>query len=350
MKVNIGAFEIATPLGFTLEENWEKIKQGYSGLKSKKYGRDQTAFIGELPEETSFIDTIEKTFQKTLDRLKDGNLGKVQLILSTTKGAVVDWEDYENHRLYNVEERLEKYFNFNNKAITISNACISGLQAVEIAKLGIENGDWDSAIIVAFDEVSRFVLEGFACFHALSESICKPFDENRDGINIGTAVACAVVTNKSLKTPTLEVVHTANFNDANHISGPSRTGEGLKRAIESCLNEASNPNFISLHGTGTPFNDEMEAIALGRLNLNTIPVHSLKPYFGHSLGAAGLLELAICSKMIQEDTLIPSLNYEEQGTSIALNVQTKVQEKRCRSVLKTTSGFGGNNCAILLRK
>ena len=127
----------------------------------------------------------------------------------------------------------------------------------------------------------------------MSDSPCKPYSKNRSGVSLGEATAAVLVScsNESAK---IKIIGDGAINDANHISGPSRTGEGLFRSIESALTEAKiNANqidYISAHGTATPFNDEMEAFAFNRLGLEKVPVNSLKGFYGHTLGASGLLE------------------------------------------------------------
>ena len=143
-------------------------------------------------------------------------------------------------------------------------------------------------------------------------------------------------------------------NDANHISGPSRTGEGLVRTIQKTLEfgglNANEIDFISGHGTATIFNDEMESIAFDRLNLDQTSVNSLKAYFGHTLGAAGVIETAIAIQGLRENLLIKSLGFEKNGTSKKLNVIEKNKPAELNILLKTASGFGGCNASLIIRK
>jgi len=142
-------------------------------------------------------------------------------------------------------------------------------------------------------------------------------------------------------------------NDANHISGPSRTGEGLYRAIKKTQEKhniaTSEIDFISAHGTATNYNDEMESIAFSRLEMLNIPLNSLKGYYGHTLGAAGIIETVISMQTIRENVLIKSLGFTEQGTTHKMNIieETKQQEIGC--ILKTASGFGGCNAALIIK-
>ena len=141
-------------------------------------------------------------------------------------------------------------------------------------------------------------------------------------------------------------------NDANHISGPSRTGEGLFRAINNTLKgqNTSNIAFINAHGTATPFNDEMEAIAISRASLDEIPVNSFKGYFGHTLGAAGLIETIVCSHSLLDSQYIQSLGFKTLGVSKNIRVISEAGKFQGTECLKMASGFGGCNAVIHLKK
>ena len=108
-------------------------------------------------------------------------------------------------------------------------------------------------------------------------------------------------------------------------------------------------DFICAHGTGTVFNDEMEAIAFDRLLLSDKPLNSLKGYFGHTLGAAGVIETAVCMQMIRNSMLISSAGYRDAGTSKPLNIILENETKALRTILKTASGFGGGNASLMIR-
>lgn len=147
---------------------------------------------------------------------------------------------------------------------------------------------------------------------------------------------------------------TVTANDANHISGPSRDGEGLHRAIEKLLKITSinrqEIDYISAHGTATAYNDEMEAIAFGRSELQRVPVNSFKAYYGHSLGNSALVESILTRHSLVHSELYESLNFSEKGTSVELNVIRNYQQADLKLALKTASGFGGCNLALMLKK
>ncbi|GAA3593177.1 beta-ketoacyl synthase N-terminal-like domain-containing protein [Flavivirga amylovorans] len=285
----------------------------------------------------------------------------VGLIISTTKGNidVLDKNSkFPKERAYLsvLGKKIKDFFGFKNDAIVISNACVSGVLAVAVAKRYINQGVYDHVFIVSGDIVTEFILSGFNSFQALSNAPCKPYCKNRSGINIGEVAASMLVTNNkiSLAKEAVTILGEGSCNDANHISGPSRTGEGLFRSITSALKEANisheSIDYISAHGTATPYNDEMEAIAFNRLGLQDVPINSLKGYFGHTLGASGLLETIVGMHSLYNNTLYPSLGFETLGVTQPINIITKITPKKMNFFLKTASGFGGSNTAVIFKK
>ena len=286
---------------------------------------------------------------------------KVGLIISTTKGNidVLDKNSKfpkESAYLSVLGHVIKDFFKFKNDAIVVSNACVSGALAVAVAKRYINQGVYDHVFIVSGDIITEFILSGFNSFQALSNEPCKPYSKNRSGINLGEVAASILVTNNktNLAREAVSILGEGSCNDANHISGPSRTGEGLFRSIKSAIKEANishdSIDYISAHGTATPFNDEMEAIAFNRLGLNDVPVNSLKGYFGHTLGASGLLETIVGMHSLNNNTLYASLGFDELGVSQPINVITKTTTKKMNIFLKTASGFGGSNMAVIFKK
>jgi 3-oxoacyl-[acyl-carrier-protein] synthase-1 len=219
----------------------------------------------------------------------------------------------------------------------------------------LESAKYKNVVVTGGDVLSKFIVSGFQSFKALSPSVCKPFDASRDGLSLGEGAATIILSiSDENKLPANCVVVKAGStsNDANHISGPSRNGEGLYRAIMQTLKgvDISNLAFINAHGTATPFNDEMEAIALSQASLEHIPVNSFKGYFGHTLGAAGLIETVICSHSLVNAQYINCLGFNSLGVTRNIKIITGpggFEETEC---LKMASGFGGCNAAVLLKK
>lgn len=326
----------------------EKLEETFQKLQPKKaYTRLEKMMISSLNEviKTSNLELTER----------------VGLIISTTKGnvdALDDTSPFPKDRAYLSElgKHIKEFFNFKNDAIVVSNACVSGILAVAIAKRYIQQNTYDHVFVVSGDVVTEFILSGFNSFQALSHEPCKPYDKNRTGINIGEVAASALITNnsKNLSKEAVEILGESSCNDANHISGPSRTGEGLYRSMKSALEQANltakDIDYISAHGTATLFNDEMEAIAINRLQLQHVPLNSLKGYFGHTLGASGLLETIIGMYSLYNNTLYASKGFKTLGVSQPIHVIKKTTSKELNTFLKTASGFGGCNTAIIFKK
>jgi 3-oxoacyl-[acyl-carrier-protein] synthase-1 len=286
---------------------------------------------------------------------------RVGLILSTTKGNIDVLEDESNfpkERSYlaSLGEKIKSFFGFQNETLVLSNACVSGVLAVAVAKRFINQGKYDHVFVIGGDLVTEFILSGFNAFQALSNEPCRPYCKTRTGINIGEVAASVLVTTDTSKlvSESVEILGESSCNDANHISGPSRTGEGLHRSIQLALKQANvsseDIDYISAHGTATSFNDEMESIAFNRSGLQNTPLNSLKGYFGHTLGASGLLETIVGMHSLNQNTLFASLGFQELGVSEPLKIIKKTTPKEINIFLKTASGFGGCNTAAIFQK
>ena len=217
----------------------------------------------------------------------------------------------------------------------------------------IQAGLYDTLVITGADLITSFIYSGFRSFQAISQNPCKPFDASRDGISLGEAAATVVLS--ANKTPGAILLSGGSVsNDANHISGPSRTGEELwlaiRRAMEQSGTKSTDIDFISAHGTATRYNDEMEAKAIHLALMEKIPVNSLKGYYGHTLGAAGILESIITIHSMKENIIFPTLGFSTPGTEMPVNVVSKLAKSDVHISLKTASGFGGCNAALIMIK
>jgi len=371
---------IITSLGFTSKENFSAMQTGKSGigLNPEPLHLPETAL-------TSSVDfkTLNHTFEKYADANAFTNFEKLIIasvkeatsnetidlsskktlfIVSTTKGNIHLLEpsnaglfDAERVKLWNAAKIITSFFGNPNTPIVVSNACVSGVSAILTAKRFLEAGLYQHVIVCGGDLLSRFIISGFQSFKALSQKTCKPFDKNREGLSLGEGAATIVMgiaETENLPKGSIIFSAGASSNDANHISGPSRTGEGLYQAILHTLknHKPSELGFINAHGTATAYNDEMEAIAFSRAGLEDIPVNSLKAYIGHTLGAAGLIETVICAHSLSNGQLIKSLGFEQSGVSRNINIITQSQAFEAPYCLKTASGFGGSNASILLKR
>ena len=333
----------------------------FSSRIDQEYLEHNYALLNPKEKHTRLEKMLLVSLADTISKSGIALTSRVGLILSTTKGNIDVLEEnspFSGERAYlNVlGEKIKGFFGFENEAIVLSNACVSGVLALAVAKRYIRHGRFDHVFVVGGDVVTKFILSGFNSFQALSDEPCRPYCKTRSGINIGEVAASVLVTNDKdlLVEEAIIILGEASCNDANHISGPSRTGEGLYRSVARALHQAKlNPediDYISAHGTATLFNDEMEAIAFNRAGLQETPLNSLKGYFGHTLGASGLLETIIGMYSLHENTLFASKGFQELGVSQPLNIIARTTQKKVKTFLKTASGFGGCNTAAVFQK
>lgn len=374
-EVYITETNCITPLGFDVATNINHIVSGVSGIQlheNASFMKDP--FYASIIDEnqlneafakispSSDFTRLEKMMILALQPIVESSKlvldEKTVFLLSTTKGNITALENLsddniQNAHLHELAKTVAGFFGFKTEAIVISNACVSGILAVSVAKRLIQSQLYDNVFVVAGDEVSSFVLSGFNSFQAMSDLPCKPYSKNRNGVTLGEAAAAVLVSSNKEKAK-IKIIGDGSINDANHISGPSRTGEGLVKSIESALAEAkisaNQIDYISAHGTATPFNDEMEAIAFNRLGLENVPVNSLKGFYGHTLGASGLMETVIGIQSVLENKLFISLGFDEMGVSQTINIIKENESRNSHYFLKTASGFGGCNTAVLFEK
>lgn len=369
------ADNIISPLGYTTQKNFEAVvsgdsrimcRKGFEELPEEFYGslfnREEVAQeilkeIGEEKELTFFEKLCVCSAKKAIDKAGiDASDENVVFVLSTTKGNVAYLtEAYEDSRCYigGSAERIASYFNNPNTPVVVSNACISGVSAQITAVRLLLSGKYTTAVVTGCDVLSRFIVSGFQSFKALSSQPCRPFDKDRTGLNLGEAAGTIIL--QSRETADINEWHYVSssvHNDANHISGPSRTGEGSYRVLRD-ITAALDKNsiaFINVHGTSTAYNDEMESIAIHRAGLDSLPVTGLKGNYGHTLGAAGIIETILSMKAAEHGVILPTKGYEKQGTTYAVNVSPEVRQTDKTVFLKIMSGFGGTNAGICYEK
>jgi len=371
--VYIIAENIVSPIADTAQDNFALLKEGISGIRQHNIPRfsPEPFFASLFPEESFASDNVYTKFEQLLlasasNALSLTNIDpsdeRTGLIISSTKGNISLLEtSTQNEALVKrmslpVSAKLiAEHFKRVNKPIIVSHACISGLVALITGMRMIQSGKYDHVIVAGADIITQFILSGFQSFHAISNQACKPFDANRTGINLGEAAATIILSSQKPKGKEAIVLSGgAVSNDANHISGPSRTGEELYRVIQQSVQEAGIDaaaiDFISAHGTATMYNDEMEARAFNLAGLQDVPLNSLKGYYGHTLGAAGLIETVASVLSLKENVVLPTPGFDTPGTTKPVNVNRQLKQGIYNACPKTASGFGGCNAAIVLKK
>ena len=371
------AHNIISPLGMTTAENYAAVKEGRSMLKryeglwrlpepftaslmDREKVEEAFAPLANGAKYTFFEKMIILSASRAIAEAKiDAASDRVLFILSTTKGNVflLDKNEtgfpQERVLLGYAAKQMTDFFHNPNTAIVVSNACISGVCAQIQAMRELESGRFDYVVTVGADVQSAFIVSGFQSFKALSVDPCRPFDANRTGLNLGDAAATIIYTRKDKVTENDWVAcRGAIRNDANHISGPSRTGEGSYRALRIALGD-TNPDriaFVNAHGTATLYNDEMESFAIERAGLSKVPVNGLKGYYGHTMGAAGIMETILSMQAIDDHNILATRGYETMGVTHPLVLSNQNQPTDKRAFIKLLSGFGGCNAALLFAK
>lgn len=375
-EVFIVSDNILSPLGSSTTENFEKLTKNVSGVQHHDNVKiSAEPFYSSLFEkDRKFLSNngkgIYTKFEELLissidDALENRGIitndAKTVLIISSTKGniSLLETEKYNDElkkriALHYSAELVGQYFQFVHKPLVISNACISGLLAIITGMRLIQSGMYENAVVAGADIISQFVLSGFQSFQAVSSGPCKPFDKERDGITLGEGAGTIILSSNPQYAGNIKITGAATGNDANHISGPSRTGKELSQVITKAMQEAkvsaSDIDFISAHGTATIYNDEMEANAISLADLQRVPVNSLKGYYGHTLGAAGLIESIVTIRSMKENLVLPSAGFKIPGVSKPINICETLQYIPLRNCLKTASGFGGCNAAVVFSK
>ena len=349
---------ILSPLGATPAENFAAVCRGESALQRYEgmFGVREP-FVASLmdrglwtvPGRTFFDSLVIEAAQRAVEAAGIDPAGRrTAFVLSTIKGNI-EFIDTQDVTLEASARRLADAFGNPNPAVVVSNACISGLAALLQGRRMLLSGRFDHVVVVGAEVQSRFIVTGFQSLKALSEAPCKPFDAARDGLNLGEAAAAVVL---GFGESGWELVDGAVRNDANHISGPSRTGEGSYKALRYVLKHTSPEElaFVNVHGTSTLYNDEMEAIAIDRAGLLDVPVNALKGTFGHTMGAAGILESILSMHAVDAGIVLPTRGFSQLGVSRPVRVSALAGKTDKRAFVKLLSGFGGVNGSLLFRK
>lgn len=361
----------ALTAGIIPEEVYVNVR-GRLGARAKSLTRTEILTCGCLK---SLIQSLPQELQTAL-----GN-GRTGIVVATAKGNISALEgrcgsgpfipsDDDKVLFSSMTSCISEFSGVPESDIRIiSNACISGVSALVAARRMLLVGDYDMVIVVGADTQNRFITSGFASFKSLSQELCRPYDESRCGLNLGEAAGAMALISMPVRwscgldgeSGYVTIDGGAVSDDANHISGPSRTGDGLFFAMRNAMKEAgvnaAGIDLLQMHGTATAYNDEMESKAACLAGVQDVPVQSLKPYFGHTMGASGVIETIIAAAEIQEGIIAGTKGYEKSGVRLNVSAFNRLITRnlvmsspagKINHCLKTASGFGGTNAAVLL--
>lgn len=369
------ADNIISPIGMTTEENLNSILSGRSELRhySGMFGLPED-FCGSLIDRDAIVTEFESRhgngekysfFEKLCILSVNASIAQSGIdplnedavfVISSTKGNVEHLaHDLQDESCYigNSALKIAQFFGNKNTPVVVSNACISGVCAQIAAIRQLLAGRYKTAIVVGADTLSKFIISGFQSFKALSHDECRPYDKDRVGLNLGEAVGTIILQEtEASENEKWQYRSCSIHNDANHISGPSRTGEGSFRVLKDVMKgiNLSDLAFVSTHGTATVYNDEMESIAIHRAGMDNISICGLKGFYGHTLGAAGLIETILAMAALDKGLILPTRGYNAQGTTYALNLSEEARSTDKKTFIKILSGFGGSNAGIAYQK
>lgn len=357
---------ILSPLGGTSKDNFDALIHGLSGVKTyvediepldpyvaSRFDRKgvETLFNKTFLDKGDELSFFEKlcilSAHRAIERAGlDYRDDKTVFVLSTTKGDI-------GGLIYPSAKRITNFFGNKNNPIVVSNACISGVCAQIAGVRQLLAKKYDTAVIIGCDVLSDFIISGFQSFKALSPVRCKPFDADRQGLNLGEAAATIILERKTdADLGVWTYLSSAINNDATHISAPSRTADGSTRVLQTITAETGYDEiaFVNLHGTATRYNDDMESVAITRAGLSKAPVVGFKGAYGHTLGAAGIVETVLCFEAAERGMIPGTIGFENPGTVEPLNCFKDVTPSHTTRFIKLLSGFGGTNAGIAYGK
>lgn len=373
VKSVVVACNMITPYGWGICPCWKGLLSGKTAIRrlnrfaTQSFQTPNAAIIDDLTvkQDTSLVlQMLTPLLSKAYDDIPDDAF----LILATTTGEIDILEQSilkgEPNAAGSCPERLLRKVirlsGIRGPGTIISAACASSSAAAANAAAMIRSGEHDCVLVVACDSVSEFVFSGFSSLMALDKETASPFDKNRRGLSLGEAAGFMVLMSNSRalkenRTIIGEIAGWGLTNDANHMTGPSRDGSGLALAIRNALRSAGispdDVGSIAAHGTGTVFNDAMEIKAFKTVfGTDGLPAYSIKGGTGHTIGAAGLIEIIISFQTLKEKVIPPTVNMRDVDDEADGWIFSEPYMFDSAITVSTNSGFGGVNSAVVLKR
>jgi 3-oxoacyl-[acyl-carrier-protein] synthase-1 len=394
MEIAVTGMGAISAIGSNVEENLESLLASRTGINKAELLSSkltETHLFGEVKRSNRELkaglnwisDNVSRTtllsawaMKEAITQARIDMNDQVGLVSSTSVGGMDRSEDF--FELYYTEEdfgnvsmlathacgtcttQTAAHFGITEYATTISTACSSAANAIALGARLLRQGKLKRVIVGGTDALCMFTANGFNSLMILDTEWCKPFSENRAGLNLGEAAAYLVLESKDEAVSRgAEVLGLltgwANTNDAFHQTASSPDGNGaflaMTKALEKASLSASDISYINAHGTGTQNNDQSESIAIDRVfGGEKPPISSTKAFTGHTLAAAGAIEAVYSLLAIQKRILLPNLNYQDPMGDNDWKPQLKVEEHEINHVLSNSFGFGGNNSTVIFSK
>jgi 3-oxoacyl-[acyl-carrier-protein] synthase II len=398
-RVAVTGMGIVSALGMGLPENREKALSGESGIRpvtrfdAGRYRTRQAGEVESLPlppwrrYRAARLDRgshlLYHAFVEALGQsgLAADGWGAVPpaVVIGTSVGGMISGERYHERFLregsgsvgawmlfdflpHSQVLHLMAEFGIDGAPLVFSNACASGANAIGHAFRSVRSGESDLAVTGGYDPLSEFVFAGFNSLQALSPGLCRPFDLDRDGLVLGEGAAVMVLEERGRALARGagvlgEIAGYGESGDAFHMTRPDPEGRGatdsMRLALADAGVDAAVVGYINAHGTGTPFNDAMEAKAIRAVlgaHADRVPVSSTKPMTGHVLGGAGAVEAVLTLLALGDGRIPPNLNFGTPDPACPVRVAGEAERRAgMEFALSNSFGFGGTNATLLLR-
>lgn len=391
-EVVVAGYGIVSSLGVGKEENLEKLQNQESGLVHAKELNSlysEKLFFGEVPHSLEELRSmIELDFDKEschrtnalsmlaleeafrMADITTDDISQAAFISASTVGGMCqDKELYyivsggEDVSQIHVDsfssgactEYVARKYGFNKYIDTINTACSSSANSIAMGYQLILLGKFDTVVVGGVDSLTKYSVNGFNSLNLLSPDKCKPFDKNREGINLGEGAAYLILQRADIaKNNFGKVSGFGNSNDAHHSTSISDESYGpnlaIERALASSELSASDIDYINAHGTATENNDVSEGRAILKQFGGVIDVSSTKSFTGHTLAAAGSVEAVFSLLSIEHQMAWANLNYDSLDEEIGFEPLKQNKQKSINHVLSNSFGFGGNCTSLILSK
>jgi 3-oxoacyl-[acyl-carrier-protein] synthase II len=364
MKVILGQSDAVTAYGWGFDALWAGLLSGMTAIRpTERFA--QRRFVSNQAAEVPGLeigDAASRTMamlEKLLSPLKGKIDPNTVVMLATTVGeieyvekAVIGGHKDANGGGQALLARIKKFLGLCGTGMVVSSACASSTAALARAAGMIRHGQAKKVLVVACDSVSEFVYSGFSGLLSLCDGPARPFDARRCGLTLGEAAAWVILSSDA-QDGEAEILGWGNTTDAVHMTAPDRGGAGLSRAIDKACamagRSADEVGFVAAHGTATLYSDAMELTAFRHTFGRPKPIFSVKGGLGHTLGAAGLVQILVAARAMTAGIVPPTVGFsvaEEGAAGWASDQAIKIMPGQL--ALSTNSGFGGVNTAILL--
>lgn len=390
--VAVTGMGVISAIGNNVEQNYRSLLSSQHGIFTSRYLKTKHLDlpVGEvklsnealqsflqLPPGHAFTRAallgavaIKEALQQA--RLRKEDINTIGFISASSVGGMdmtekfyTKFNDSKDHRRFIQAQhpgftttKIQEYFGINGFVTTISTACSSSANAIMLGARLIKSGKLKRVIVGGTDCLTKFTLNGFNSLKILSAEACRPFDDDRTGLNLGEGAAYLILEAEDLignKKILGRVKGYGNSNDAFHQTASSESGEGaylaMKKAMEIASISAEEIDHINAHGTATKNNDLSESVAIKRIFAQQVPdLTSTKSYTGHTLAAAGSVEAVYSLLSLNKETIFPSLNFSTSMKETGLEPATRLINKKMNNVLSNSFGFGGNCTSLILSR